>query len=108
MRYGRYGHGVATIGKYVYAVAGMNDKGIVRICERYDIDKDKWTQLPKNAAFDEFAIGTSVVATNSRFIYAFGGKNKYRKLPNKELIRRYDNLRPMAGWRVLSLDTTRK
>ena len=55
MTHGRYYHGVANIGKYVYAVAGKNDWSAVRTCERYDISADKWTQLPENSAFDEFA-----------------------------------------------------
>ena len=39
MTHGRYDHAVATIGKYVYAVAGQNQKdgGAERTCERYDI-----------------------------------------------------------------------
>jgi len=54
MTHGRYYHGVANIGKYVYAVAGRNANGAVKTCERYDIFADKWTQLPYNSAFDEF------------------------------------------------------
>ena len=57
MTHGRYCHGVASIGKYVYAVAGRTAKGdAVRTCERYDISSEKWTQLPANSDFDDFAV----------------------------------------------------
>ena len=77
----------------------------MRTCERYDISTDKWTQFSE---FDEFSVKVSVVTTNNRFIHVFGGHSILRRWPDKEMIRKYDTLRPMTGWRLLTLATARQ
>ena len=70
MRKGRYHHGVAHIGNFVYAVAGCNRFGDVRTCERFDISINTWTNISE---FDEFPVGVSVLVSAKRYIMAFGG-----------------------------------
>ena len=43
----------------------------------------------------------------NRYLLAFGGHDG-EKCPVYEMIRRYDHLKPTIGWKVLSIDPTRR
>ena len=71
---GRREFGVALIGKFIYAVAGMNkDSKVEKSSERFDLDANKWDRLPENTQFDEFGWSISLVVSSKRYITVFGG-----------------------------------
>jgi len=43
---------------------------MVRSCEKYLINEDKWVALPD---LNEFKFSTSICLLDNRFLYAFGG-----------------------------------
>ena len=44
---GRIDFGVGHINNFIYAVAGINVRGVeITSCERYDIIRDKWEEMP--------------------------------------------------------------
>ena len=62
---------------------------------------NEWVQLP--GQFDEHALGISVFVISKRFLTAFGGTNYDDEVPDKEMIRTLDCLRPQSGWKIHSL-----
>ncbi len=66
----RSAFGVASLGKYIYAVAGDNND---RSTERYDIFEGKWELL--NNLLDAEILGHTIVTFISRYLVIIGGVN---------------------------------
>ena len=63
--------------------------------------------MGESAEFVDFGLGVSIIVISKRYLYAFGGRNR-NCVPDRELIRTLDHLRPQSGWKVLSLDRPMK
>jgi hypothetical protein len=72
--------------------------------ERYDVISETWSTL--TAQFDQFAIATSSITCNFRYIMTFGGVNNDRGYcSSSTLVRRFDHLKPMGAWVTMRLDS---
>ena len=105
---GRWYHSVCHINNFIYAIGGVDTKDYaVSSCERYSILDNKWRKLRKSADFDDFTRNISVIVTQKRYMHTFGGMNDEGWFPDMEIIRTFDSLKPLSGWRILHLETTR-
>ena len=87
----RSAFGVASIGKYIYAVAGDNND---RTTERYDIFEDRWELLPD--LIDGKILGHTLISFISRYLLIIGGVNT-----NKEKDERKHTLYVMDTWKTV-------
>ena len=89
-----------------YVIAGRYPSTYrsVTSVERYDVISERWSTL--TAQFDQFAIYTSSITRNSRYIMTFGGM--YAGDPSSStLVRRFDHLKPMGAWVTMRLDSNK-
>ena len=100
-------HSVAVVGNMAYVIAGidLSDWESVSSIERYDVISERWSTL--TAKFDQFAIATSSITCNSRYIMTFGGYDGYGKCSSSTLVRRFDHLKPMGAWVTMRLDSNK-
>ena len=105
MTQGRYHHSVAVIGNMAYVIAGRYPSTYrsVTSVERYDVISERWSTL--TAKFDQFAISTSSITSNSRYIMTFGGLDAM--CSSSTLVRRFDHLKPMGAWVTMCLDSNK-
>ena len=89
---------------YVIAGYDLSTFQPVTSVERYDVISERWSTL--TTKFDQFAIYTSSITCNSRYIMTFGGYN-YSKLSSSTLVRRFDHLKPMGAWVTMHLDSNK-
>ena len=91
-----------------YVIAGYDQSTFqpVTSVERYDVISERWSTL--TAQFDQFAIYTSSITCNSRYIMTFGGMTCYpHKFSSSTLVRRFDHLKPMGAWVTMRLDSNK-
>ena len=106
MTQGRCYHSVAVVGNILYVIAGYDysTRYYATSVERYDVISERWSTL--TAQFDQFAIYTSSITRNSRYIMTFGGM--YAGDPSSStLVRRFDHLKPMGAWVTMRLDSNK-
>ena len=73
--------------------------------ERYDVISERWSTL--TAKFDQFALYTSSITGNSRYIMTFGGCDDNYECSSSTLVRRFDHLKPMGAWVTMRLDSNK-
>jgi hypothetical protein len=78
--------------------------GGVKSVERYDVISERWSTL--TAKFDQFALGTSSITCDSRYIMTFGGHDYIRR-SSSTVVRRFDHLKPMGAWVTMRLDSNK-
>jgi hypothetical protein len=90
-----------------YVIAGRDPSTTLAMTsvERYDVISERWSTL--NAKFDQFAIATSSITCNSRYILTFGGIDARGKCSSSTLVRRFDHLKPMGAWVTMRLDSNK-
>ena len=90
-----------------YVIAGIDPSWNrhVRSVERYDVISESWSTL--TAQFDQFAIYTSSITCNSRYIMTFGGNDDDGEYSSSTLVRRFDHLKPMGAWVTMRLDSNK-
>ena len=89
-----------------YVIAGYDPSARqpVTSVERYDVISERWSTL--TAKFDQFAVGTSSITCDSRYIMTFGG-DRYDSRSSSTLVRRFDHLKPMGAWVTMRLDSNK-
>lgn len=93
----RSAFGVASIGKYIYAVAGDNND---RTTERYDIFMDRWELLPD--LLEAQIYGHTLISFISRYLLIIGGINtKKEKEERKHRLYVMDTWKTTPTWQVL-------
>jgi hypothetical protein len=98
----RSAFGVASIGKYIYAVAGDNND---RTTERYDIFEDKWEILPD--LLDGRMLGHTLISFISRYFLIIGGMNsKTDKEKRKHRLYVMDTWKTVPTWEVLPFNSS--
>jgi len=90
-----------------YVIAGCNPSTYqpVTSVERYDVISERWSTL--TTKFDQFAIYTSSITCNSRYIMTFGGMYGQGNCSSSTLVRRFDHLKPMGAWVTMRLDSNK-
>ncbi len=93
---GRFGHSIASCGKFLYVIGGDSRRNLVSGVERYDTDKDEWTTvglIPRAVA------GGRTLERNGK-LYLIGGDIGSQPLSFTNTIRVYD---PASNtWEVLA------
>ena len=100
-------HSVAVVGNMTYVIAGCDPSTYQHVTsvERYDVISERWSTL--TAKFDQFAIYTSSITCDSRYIMTFGGMYGYGNYSSSTLVRRFDHLKPMGAWVTMRLDSNK-
>ena len=104
MTQGRCYHSVAVVGNMTYVIAGQYGGRSVTSVERYDVISERWSTL--TAQFDQFAMYTSSITCDSRYIMTFGGYAN-GNCSFSTLVRRFDHLKPMGAWVTMRLDSNK-
>jgi hypothetical protein len=99
MEEGRDGFGQCLLGHLIYVVGGDSDEKEVDSVERYDLLRDRWSQLPCSLP-DTYTFGITVVAIKLRFVFGFGGYSRDEGCPPYERFLRLDTLTNTA-WQSL-------
>ena len=58
--------------------------------------------MGEKAQFADFGLAITIIVSSNRYLLAFGGRNRI-SVPDKELVRTFDHLRPQCGWKTLTL-----
>ena len=98
----RSAFGVASIGKYIYAVAGdKND----RTTERYDIFEDKWELLLD--LLDGQIFGHTLISFISRYLLIIGGVNTKNDIEDrKHILYVMDTWKSVPTWQMLPFNSS--
>ena len=93
---------VALANKEIYAIGGCNSTGDLKLCEAFDILKNKWKKCP---SLTENKIWVSVCSFNNRYLYAFGGGASQDSETNSNVIEFYDTtLSDAKQWSRVTLN----
>ena len=86
------------VGNHIY-VAGGED---VRKSERFNLEKEVWTELPSACDFDKFSCGVTMVTISNRYAFAIGGEHD-DDFPETERFLRLDTNKLLKGWKILQI-----
>ena len=86
------------VGNHIY-VAGGED---VRKSERFNLEKEVWTELPSTCDFDKFSFGVTLVTIKNRYAFALGGHYD-GEFPETERFLRLDTNKLLKGWKILQI-----
>jgi hypothetical protein len=91
MLYKRRAHSLAYINDYIYAISGVDKLEMIKKCEKYDIFKDKWIEIPE---LNYPRQNAALAVHNQRYLYAFCGYDGFR---NVDTFEKLDFLNEEAG-----------
>jgi len=80
----------------IYAIGGENDKGVLKSCEYYDIEKNCWSRAPE---LNEGRCGLSVCSLNAT-IYAIGGWDE----DYLNVVEKFNTAGKKDEWEILHLE----
>ena len=86
------------VGNHIY-VAGGHDS---IESERFNLEKEKWTDLPSSCDFDYFSSGVTMVTIRNRYAFAIGGQDD-NDYPETERFLRLDTNKLLKGWKILQI-----
>ena len=92
--------GLVSTGHLIYVIGGYKFSNIYS-CERFDVLKEHWTELPVICKLPgAYSVGVNYGVFKQRFIYGFGGMNHTEKTPDSstENIYKLDTLKLKNGW----------
>jgi len=92
-------HGVALVCNKIFVAGGRSSayEG-VRKCEKFDLQKEVWTEIP-NADVDEFVYSMTLTTIKNRWMIAVGVNG----LMNAQRFYLMDCLKVNKGWETLHL-----
>jgi N-acetylneuraminic acid mutarotase len=71
----RKAHSIINQSDYIYVFGGFDDNGIIKDCEKYDIQNDKWTSIAKMIYSKAYA---TPLIYNNNIIYIIGGFSRIK------------------------------
>ena len=81
MLYKRRAHSLIYFNDYIYAISGVDKKEMIKTCEKYDIFKDKWIEVP---GLNYPRQNTALAVHNQRYLYAFSGYDGHKNVDSFE------------------------
>jgi hypothetical protein len=80
----RRSHSMIYLNDYVYTVSGLSGLDMVKKCEKYDVFRNRWIEIPK---LNYPRLNASLAVYNQRYLYCFGG---YEGFKNQDTFERLD------------------
>lgn len=97
---------MCLVGQYVYCCAGLDGYSILKSCERFDLNEDKWIQDVPDMQVEKFSM--TMMLLDKTWLYSFGGASIYFRddLKNFE-IERIDTSK-LDKWERIVIDCEMK
>lgn len=81
MNYRRRAHSLIYFNDFLYAISGVDKLEMIKKCEKYDINLDKWIEIPE---LNYPRQNTALAIHNQRYLYAFCGYDGFRNVDSFE------------------------
>ena len=97
----RRAHSLIYFNDYIYAISGVDKNEMITRCEKYDIFRDEWIEIPPL----NFGRQNSALAIhNQRYLYAFSGYDGFRNVDTFERL----DISKEDKWELFDLKSTQK
>ena len=67
----RADHSVCSVGSFIYVVGTFVNGNVYGVCEKYDVQKDKWKEISPMTIPRS---GVALCSFKNQYIFAFGGR----------------------------------
>lgn len=81
MNFRRRAHSLIYFNDYIYAISGVDKLEMIKKCEKYDINNDKWIEIPE---LNYPRQNAALAIHNQRYLYAFCGYDGFRNVDTFE------------------------